>query len=75
MFSDRNKKDALEASIASLSLLRRAVCCYVNSDNMCDCKYGYKGEKHGERTGCPELRDMITHLENMQELERESLGL
>ena len=44
---------------AALETARRALCPY--SRDPCDCKYGIqKGGRAGsERTGCPELRDLI----------------
>ena len=59
--------DRLEL-IEVLKGMRREVCGYTNSDNFCDCKYGYdpKIGSQGERTGCAELRLAIKYLEEME---------
>ena len=47
--------------LESLERVRQSVCCYMNSTNFCDCKFGVAkrqpGESyHGEQTGCCEVR-------------------
>lgn len=57
---------------SALEVVRRRVCAYSDGtiDARCDCKYGV-GEvltegasiaPHGEKNGCPELRDVVTFL-------------
>ena len=50
--------------LAALEAVRQRTCCYTNSKNFCDCKYGVEpladGATHsGERTGCCEIREAI----------------
>lgn len=65
--------DALEMA-AMLEIVRRRICDYSSGheDARCDCKYGVAGDllagadnpfrRQGEKTGCPELRALVTYL-------------
>jgi hypothetical protein len=64
--------------IENLKVLRRNVCCYMNSDlGPCDCKFGPLDnwdktlsptlKYNSENTGCPELRETIMLLEKMSD--------
>lgn len=63
--------------IEALQELRRHLCCYVGGDSFCDCKYlmgtvaEYIGK--GEKTGCCELRLVISLLKKMKASEFNSL--
>lgn len=69
-----------ETTAKTLEELRFDLCCYM-SRHFCDCKYGYKGQPdkmtpihpmydyHGEQTGCPELRSVISLLNFMTDEE------
>jgi hypothetical protein len=52
----------------ALEVVRRRVCAYnigsSERDVRCDCKYGASTEsrRSGEKTGCPELRELINRL-------------
>ena len=64
--------------IHSLLKMQRKACSYdmninLNPPPFCDCKYGYDGRQHGERTGCPELRLVVKILANMTDYEYSSL--
>lgn len=60
------------ALAASLEIVRRRICCYSDGtvDVRCDCKYGLGAiltdgavvRPGGEKTGCPELREVIAFL-------------
>lgn len=52
--------------IEKLKIIRQGLCGY--SGNFCDCKYGIGDLIGGEKTGCPEIRDAITLLEQSYEL-------
>lgn len=43
-----------EELLRSLEKVRSRLCCYVGSENFCDCKFGPQFK--GEHTGCPEVR-------------------
>jgi hypothetical protein len=62
-----SRVDRLEL-IESLKRMRMERCAYINSENFCDCKYGYdpKLGRVGEKTGCAELRLAIRYLDEME---------
>lgn len=46
-----------------LEIVRQRLCPYPNNGSTCDCKYGLGygvSLRTSDKTGCPELRDMIT---------------
>jgi hypothetical protein len=51
--------------LRALEHVRSSVCCYQFSKSACDCKYGADGV--GERTGCPELREVAALLKVLSE--------
>jgi hypothetical protein len=65
--------------IKNLEIIRKHLCCYTVPElcipEWCDCKYGPELDPNNklglnnvaltERTGCPELRHVISILENM----------
>lgn len=56
-----------EELIKGLKVIRLNSCAYMG-ENFCDCKYGINTNKnfpYGEQNGCPELRSVISILENM----------
>lgn len=66
------------ALAAAMEVVRRRICQYSDGtrDVRCDCKFGLGAQltegasisRHGERTGCPELRVAITALLTAPEL-------
>lgn len=66
-FCDTNVTSNEELARA-LEAARREVCAYGSmGEQTCDCKYGVTPahpleRRRGERTGCPELREMIHRL-------------
>lgn len=45
-----------------LEVARRRLCPYPTNGSSCDCKYGVEygvNVRSGEKTGCPELRELI----------------
>lgn len=62
------KQEAIDA----IKKLGEKQCCYVSKDewpHWCDCKYGGPDGKGGEKTGCPELMDILRVVENMSDNE------
>jgi len=53
-----------EDLIENLKKVRSQLCCYVNSESFCDCKFGVEGG-FLEGTGCPEIRTAMSILEAM----------
>lgn len=74
-FCAENKTNVVELAEA-LELVRRRACAYnmdiMNGDTPCDCKYGgsvkEKRSLGSERTGCPELREIINRLLHRPEI-------
>jgi len=73
-----------EDHINKLKVIRQRMCAYAESEiRGCDCKYLSKEEKpgevsfhfgfHGEQTGCCEMRDTITLLGEMTDLEYQTI--
>ena len=54
-----------EKLLEDLEKIRVELCCYVSSESFCDCKFGpeFTRSRHGEHTGCPEIRKAISILE------------
>ena len=65
MLNIQSKEQLLEV----LEKLRQnRMCCYINSQNFCDCKYSNIDRlrfptSHGEGTGCPEMREAMMFIE------------
>ena len=57
------------ALIDNLERVRKHICCYMGST--CDCKYGVGVDTRPgtEATGCPEIRDAIGFLRQLQKIE------
>ena len=66
MFDINDQEQALEF----LNFMRKnRICTYVG--NICDCKFGIEREAYnkfgGEKTGCPEMYQLITILEHISD--------
>ena len=67
-----NTTGRLDSIITNLERVRRVLCCYDiglgEPPRTCDCKYGIAHDTRpgGEQTACPELRDAIRLLRQLQ---------
>jgi len=65
-----------EKLLENLEKIRASLCCYVNSEKFCDCKYNpeFTSARRGEHTGCPEIREVARMLKLMSEEEFAALS-